>query len=104
MKSILLAAAFLGSLCWAGTNPYNIIPEPVNVTTTSGTTKNLKIIHEQKVAGLGNTTTSKSNPARFATRFWKSSLRLKAALRNWMTNGNTGWIRWNPGTNPNPAD
>ena len=54
MKSILLAAAFLGSLCWAGTNPYNIIPEPVNVTTTSGTTKNLKIIHEQKVAGLGN--------------------------------------------------
>ena len=54
MKSILLAAAFLGSLCWAGTNPYNIIPEPVNVTTTSGTTKNLKIVHEQKVAGLGN--------------------------------------------------
>ena len=54
MKSILLAVAFLGSLCWAGTNPYNIIPEPVNVTTTSGTTKNLKIIHEQKVAGLGN--------------------------------------------------
>ena len=54
MKSILLAAAFLGSLCWAETNPYNIIPEPVNVTTTSGTTKNLNIVHEQKVAGLGN--------------------------------------------------
>ena len=54
MKSILLAAAFRGSLCWAGTNPYNIMPEPGNVTTTSGTTKNLKIIHEQKVAGLGN--------------------------------------------------
>lgn len=42
MKSILLAVAFLGSLCWAGTNPYNIIPEPVNVTTTSGTTKTSK--------------------------------------------------------------
>lgn len=28
MKALMLAAAFLGSLCWAGTNPYNIIPEP----------------------------------------------------------------------------
>lgn len=50
----MLAAAFLGSLCWAGTNPYNIIPEPVKVTAASGTTKNLKILNEQKVAGLGN--------------------------------------------------
>lgn len=50
------------------------------------------------------TTTSKSNPARSATRFWKSSPLLKAALRSWMTNANTGWTRWNPETNPNPAD
>ena len=54
MKALMLAAAFLGSLCWAGTNPYNIIPEPVKVTAASGTTKNLKILNEQKVAGLGN--------------------------------------------------
>ena len=54
MKALLLAAAFLSSLCWAGTNPYNIIPEPVKVTTASGTTKNLKILNEQKVSGLGN--------------------------------------------------
>ena len=55
MKSILLAAAFLGSLCWAGTNPYNIIPEPVNVTTTSGTTKNLKIVHRSSRNRLSGT-------------------------------------------------
>lgn len=68
MKSILLAAAFLGTLCWAGTNPYNIIPEPVNVTTASGTTKNLKIVHEQKVAGLGNEGyTMKLTPGRSGT-------------------------------------
>lgn len=54
MKAFLFAAAFLCSLCWAGTNPYNIIPEPVKVTTASGTTKNLKILNEQKVSGLGN--------------------------------------------------
>ena len=28
----------------------------------------------------------------------------KAASRSWTTNANTGWTRWNPGTNPNPAD
>ncbi len=54
MKSLLLAAAFLSSLCWAGINPYNIIPEPVKVTTASGTTKNLKVVSEQKVTGLDN--------------------------------------------------
>ena len=54
MKAFLFAAAFLCSLCWAGTNPYNIIPEPVKVTTASGTTKNLKILNEQKVSGLGS--------------------------------------------------
>lgn len=52
MKCILVALAFLSSFCWA-INPYNIIPEPVKVTTSAGVTKNLKIQKEQKVQGLG---------------------------------------------------
>lgn len=67
---------------------------PANRKITKTLLRKLALVHDH----------IEIEPSPIRNKILKSSLRLKAALRNWMTNGNTGWIRWNPGTNPNPAD
>lgn len=67
---------------------------PANRKITKTLLRKLALVHDH----------IEIEPSPIRNKILESSPPLKAALRNWMTNGNTDWIRWNPETNPNPAD